>query len=81
MSGVHRPLGRQALCCVCGNVRMVDGRSAGYHSTEELDDNADHWRMTLNAKCAVCKRHTTHAALRRTDDPDRDEAEVRCDST
>jgi hypothetical protein len=76
VSGVHRPAGRQALCCECGNVRKIDGRSRGYHSTEELDRNPDRWRMTLYAKCAVCKRRTNHAALRRADDPDRDEAEV-----
>jgi hypothetical protein len=76
VSGVYRALGRQALCCGCGNVRKIDGRSRGYRSTEELDRNPDRWRMTLYVGCIVCQRHTTHAALRRADDPDRDEAEV-----
>ena len=77
MSGhLYRNFGKLALCCECGHARKVDGRSCGFHRTYELDDNPDHWRMTALIKChGACGTHTTHALLRREDDPTRDEAE------
>jgi hypothetical protein len=75
MTGTYRAHGRRALCCECGMLRKIDGRSARFNQTEELDDNPEYWRMTALLKCKNCGGHATHALLRPSSDPDRDEAE------
>lgn len=73
----YAPHGRRALCCECGNLRKLDGRSTPAHTVFEFDDNPAGARMVALLKCHACSsgRYTKHALLRREDDPERDEAE------
>jgi hypothetical protein len=71
----------RALCCQCGDLRIVSGSHIRRDGNRTVDDGCDArgWRMTGTVKCSVCKGRTTHALLR-DDTPDcRDCAEPRGD--
>ncbi|WP_432678081.1 DUF6315 family protein [Rhodococcus pyridinivorans] len=68
-----------ALCCECGNQRTVKNggprnySAPGFVGEPWRDDDFNRFICTI--KCSVCNTKTTHAMLRREDDPSRDVAE------
>jgi hypothetical protein len=69
---------RQALCCVCGQLRTFDrarnNRWENYWFRRPVD--RDWHRETGELKCDRCGRVTVHALLHRDDDSFRDHAEL-----
>jgi hypothetical protein len=74
-----RPVGDvRALCCECGNLRMVRSRFRSRDSIGDLDSrHPDLWRMVDMLACSVCGHETRHARLRDDTPKHRDVAEER----